>query len=214
MRPHAITATYVCCAVLVCCYVASCGGRAHHTIATGNIGALLEKPPQRIPLRAGFFIKEGLARVAYSVEALRRPLYEPPIIEFDVRATLEEAMRRMFTEVVAVSAEDTLRDFQAKNLDVVVSVGPMTYDSYLGREEMIRSRAPVNIVVTLDWAVTSPDGKLVTSTTAVGKGQARSGWDGGGCRDAFIMAFSNQIKKAYEDIVMTAWWRDPSWRGK
>lgn len=216
MRPNLKSAVYIWCAVLACCCLTSCGGPGHYTVTTKDIPILADNAHQKIPFRAGFFMDERFAKVTYSVEALRRPLYEPPVIEFDARAALEQAVRRMFTEVMPVAATETIRDFEAKNLDVLVSIGPMNCESHLSRDAVVslRSRVPINIMVTMDWAVTSPDGRLVTSTKAIGEGQAQSGWNGEGCRDAFIVALNDHLKKAYGDIVMTSWWRDSSWKSK
>jgi len=189
----------------------------HDTIKTQDIAALVNDTQQKIPLRAGFFVDKRFERIIYTGEgSLYYTHGDWTRISFDVRGAFQQSVQTMFKEVVPVSAGETLRDFEAKNLDVIVSVGPVVCESYLERSMGLRFgwQWPINARITADWAITSQDGRLVTSTRALGEGRAEIGGKGQGCAQAFVQALDAQFKKAHDDIVMTAWWKGSSWKSR
>ncbi|MBN1361070.1 MAG: hypothetical protein JW993_10775 [Sedimentisphaerales bacterium] len=140
------------------------------------------------------------------------------VVEFDVHAAFAEAARRMFQEIVWVTGTDTIVNFKAKDLDVIVSVGrPVCLCELEGHypKALIEFYVhTMNVRIAADWDITSPKGELVTSTRPVGEGRAKLDRNGACCRDALTMALDAHFRKAYKDVVMTAWWKDPAWKSK
>lgn len=200
------------CAFL-CLLLGSCSPSRYDTITTQDFPWLADNTQQRIPLRAGFFADKDLERIIYTGEvSLYYTNGDWTRIHFDVHEAFLQATQRMFGEVVPISAQETLGDFKAKNLDVIVSVRPVVCECYMERPPGLPFgwQWLVNARITADWAVTSPDGRPVTWTKAVGEGRAQIGGKGQGCTQAFVEALDAQFRRAYGDIVKTNWWNDPS----
>jgi hypothetical protein len=171
---------------------------------TNEIRILTENPVEQIPLRAGFFMSEKCKDIRYSGRGAIQYYRKGSIkrsIDFDIRKAFEQATRRMFQEVVPITATETSKDWKAKNLDVVVSVGPAVCESEFGHM--------IYTTFSAEWSIMSPDGKLITSVRPVGETQVQPG---GGAKKSLIAATDAHIRKVYDNIVMGAWWRDSSWK--
>jgi len=214
MRASAERAVYVCCVVVSCCFLSSCAHWPLYKITTQEIPILIEDPAERIPLRAGFFMDEKFKEVRYSGKgAIFYQDGKKTSIDFDVRTAFEQATRRMFQEVVPITATETSKDWKAKNLDVVVFVGPAICETYLGREKWIDYwNMLMYATLSAEWSVTSQDGKVITSVRPAGEGHAPKRRNCIGLKEALVKAVDTHIRKVYDNIVMSAWWRDSSWK--
>jgi hypothetical protein len=206
MRASVERAVYVCCVIVSGCFLSSCAQRPLWKITTQDIPILTEDPMERIPLRAGFFMNEKFKEVLFGGSGAFQYLYNnqgvmKSNIDFDVRTAFEQAARRMFQEVVPITATETSEDWKTKNLDVVVFVSAPICTSEFGHLTYTTLSA--------EWSVMSPDSKMITSVRAVGEGQAQSG---DGARGELIKAVDSHIKKVYDNIVMSAWWHDSLWK--
>lgn len=203
MKASAKGAVYVCCVVASCFFASSCTQGSLDRVAATDIPALTEDPMERIPLRAGFFMDEKFKDVRYSGRGASQywVFHQGGIkrsIDFEVRIAFEQAARRMFHEVVPITATETSKDWKAKNLDVVVFVGPAICESEFGHL--------IYTTLSAEWSIMSPDGKVITSVRPVGEGQEQPGR----AKEGLIKAVDAHIRKVYDDIVMSAWWRDSS----
>jgi hypothetical protein len=201
------------CVVVSCCFLGSCAHWPLYTVTTQEVPTLAADPPQRIPLRAGFFMDERFQEVAYGGRGVA--FYHPghkTAVDFDVRAAFEQATRRMFQEVVPVTATETSIDWQAKNLDVLVFAGRASCVSDWGRERWPPNSQLIYATFIAEWSVMSPDGKMITRVRPAGEGQAPRRRSLIGLKEALVQAVDAHVGKVYDNIVMSAWWRDSSWK--
>ena len=135
------TIRLICC-LLVSNLLTSCTTTTRkYTVAALDIPAIAQHPPQRIPRRAGFFMDERWKKLA--VGGFAGPVYDPSLsakagwivsVYTELPAIFEQGTGGMFSEVIPVTATETTEDFKAKNLDVIVSVGPVVCDAYCPRQ--------------------------------------------------------------------------------
>jgi hypothetical protein len=218
MRASAKRAVHVCCVVASFCFLGSCAHWPLYKITVMEIPTLTENPPERIPLRAGFFMDDKSEDVGYfgSSWYCYQDMEDPSkkSMDFDVRMAFEQATRRMFQEVVPITATETSKDWKAKNLDVVVSVGPAVCEARWGRETLFLSSRVMYTTLSAEWSIVSQDGKTITSVRPAGEGEAPRGENLIGLKKALVNAVDAHIRKVYDSIVMSAWWRDSSWKSK
>ena len=210
MRPVA----YVGCAALMCCCLSSCAGPTL-TLTSQDVPALASDPPQQIPFRAGLFIGRQYEKLNYGGRgALWFTGRKGAYVDVDVRSLFEQAARRMFKEVIPIGATETPAEWRERHLDVVVSIGSITC---LAEDQGLRERWPpvrslIFATIKAKWDIFSADGKLITSTTVAGQGQARPTRTYSASKEALAKAFEAHFSKAYDSFVATAWWRDSSWK--
>ncbi len=203
----------MCCVIVSCCLLDSCAHWPLYKITTQEIPTLAADSPRRIPLRAGFFMDERFKEVGYGGRGAA--FYHPgdkTAIDFDVRAAFEQATRRMFQDVVLITATETSKDWKAKNLDVLVSVGRASCVSDWGRERWPPNSQLMYATFNAEWSVTSLDGRIITRVRPGGEGQAPRRRSLIGLKEALVKAVDAHIRKVYDSIVTSAWWRDSSWK--
>lgn len=206
------------CFTLVCLFLSSCGESPHYSITTSDIEALSGEIQQQIPLRVGFYMGEKCEKINYLYTY--SPIYggvTQMFVDVEVRPMFEQAVRRMFKEVVPVFATETSNDFRTKNLDAILSVGVITCEIYMERPVISswgHSSRLINAKLTAEWSVTSLDGVVLTSVKPFGEGRAKLGEYFEGHKDVVVAALNAHFDRAHSDIVMTGWWKDPSWRYK
>ena len=206
------------CFVLALCCLCSCGPKLPvYTIKPQDIPALTSDAQQQIPFRVGFFIDSQFEELTYTGMMYERSLFtgpKGPVVDVEVRAAFEQAARRMFKEVVPITATETVPDWRAKNLNVVVAVGDIecTVEGQGAKERWPPVRPLLFATICAEWTILDPYGKPVTSMIVVGQGQARPSGGYKPQREAIVKALDAHFVKAYDNIVMTAWWRDSSWK--
>lgn len=213
MRAGLRNALCACCMIVSCCLLGSCARWPLYEITTQEIPILTADSPQRIPLRAGFFMDERFRELTYGGRGAA--FYHPgnkTAIDFDVRAAFEQATGRMFQDVVPITATETSKDWQGKDLDVLVSVGRASCVSDWGRERWPPNSQLIYATFSAEWSVTSLDGKMITRVRPGGEGQAPRRRSLIGLKEALLQAVDAHIEKVYDNIVMSAWWRDSSWK--
>jgi len=203
------------CFVFACLFLTSCGEPVHYTVRAQDVAAIAGESEQKVPLRAGFYMGKSFEMLPVSYG-----LWTTNMGSTDVegRPYFEGAVRRMFQEVVPVSATDTIADFQKKNLDVIVTVGSIrcTLELLRGAMSPLESDWGLEVKAKLaaEWSVTSIDGKQLTFTNVLSEEKARKRMDNSGQRDALLKALDAHYRKAYADIVLTGWWKDPSLKSR
>lgn len=206
-------ALYRGCTIWACCCLCSCTIEypVHkYKITPNDVPTLTREPRQKIPFRVGFFMDSG--ELDYIAEAEWLGLFsgsKGPLIDVEVRALFDRAARRMFKEVVPIAATEVVWDPRAKNLDVVVVVGAIKCG--VAVRDWPPTQALLFTTITAEWTIQDPDGKPITSMISTGQGQARFARDKAQ-REVLIEALDAHFAKVYDNIVMTAWWRDSSWK--
>jgi len=168
---------------------------------------------QQIPLRVGFFMHSRFEELDYGGSISLTGLKEKPI-KVKIRDLFEQAVRRMFTEVVPITMTETMQDWRAKNLDVVVTVGAISclYDEQGLRERWPPARPLMFATVAADWVILDSYGKPVISMNISCREQTPPTRTFVAHRNVIVKALDAHFVKAYDNIVMTAWWRDSSWK--
>jgi len=199
------------CFILACLFLASCGEPRRYTITAQDVAAIAGESEQQIPLRVGFYMDKRFEMLPCNYGLWSSGL---GVTDIEGRPNFERAVQQMFREVVPVSATEAMEDFQAKNLDVVISIRVKSCTVDLVRGALTPFHQAVKARLAAEWSVTSVDGRLLTFTNAAGEGKAMLHMDGRGQREALLKALDAHFRKAYADIVMTGWWKDPSWKSR
>jgi len=101
---------------------------------------------------------------------------------------------------------------------VIVTVGSIrcTLELLRGAMSPLESDWGLEVKAKLaaEWSVTSIDGKQLTFTNVLSEEKARKRMDNSGQRDALLKALDAHYRKAYADIVLTGWWKDPSLKSR
>jgi hypothetical protein len=201
-------------AALMC---ASCSAPKVRVTAQ-DVAALAGSPQPPIPLRAGLFTPEDLKNFNWT-EAVGRGKSDW-LTGVEIRAMIEQAAPRIFKEVVLVTAAETPKDFQAKNLDVIVSVGSINISETPVAGSRIFGERLYGVDVVAQWDISSPDGKRIFFCKPTGHGETKMPFPMGRTtamelmKRSYVAAFDDQFKKAAAEITGSGWWKDTSWRTK
>lgn len=133
---------------------------------------------------------------------------------------IDRTARAIFAEVVPVGAGETTADFQAKNLDALVSIVSVTvFEIPLTGAQVFGERLyQVNVVG--QWDISSPDGNPLFFTKPIGHGETKMPFPMGRttmaklCKQAFVLAFNDYFAKVTTEITSSGWWKDTSWQSK
>jgi hypothetical protein len=183
-------------------------------ITAPDVAALATPPKPAIPLRVGLYIPPGLKDFNYT-ESIGRGRTEW-LTGVEIQAMIENSARRMFREVVALAPTDTTKEFQARNLDAVVSVG-----SVLIKETPAAFAHRLHMVdVSATWDISTTSGKIIFSSKPVGHGERNIPWPimvdamQRLMKEASVAGFADYFGKVETEIQGSSWWKDESWRSK
>lgn len=156
----------ICCALSVLLATAVLTGcsTSNVKVTAQDVAALIGSPQQVIPLRAGFFISGDPDKIL--VAGTKSPFLGGP----EIQQIFEQAARRMFNELVPLTASETASDYQAKNLDVVLSVESIQPDE--GAFRAFGERV-ARIYVVAQWKIVSADGIEFSSRKPADKEKLR-----------------------------------------
>jgi len=206
--------TFVLLPVLLC---ASCA-TSKVRVTAQDVAGLAGNSPPPISMRVGLFIPEDLKKFNWT-EAVGRGKSDW-LTGVEIQAMIDQAARRTFKEVVPVTAAETARDFQAKNLDALVSVGSISVSEVPVTGSRVFGERLYKIDVVGQWDVSSPDGKRLFFTKPIGHGETKMPFPMGRttmnelCKKTFVLAFDDHFEKATAEITASGWWKDTSWRSK
>jgi hypothetical protein len=197
---------YCALSVLLAAAVLTACSTSNVKVTAQDVAALNGSPQQVIPLRAGFFISDEIL-----LAGTRSPFVGGP----ETKQIFEQAARRMFKELVPLTASETPSDYRAKKLDVVVSVESIQPDE--GAFRAFGERV-ARIHVVAQWKIVSADGNRVFFTKTSGQGEVKIPFRPVNAvpywKKAFVLAFADHLKKASTEITGSGWWKDTSWRMK
>jgi len=187
-------------------------------VTAQDVAGLASSSPPPISMRVGLFIPEDLKNFNWT-EAVGRGKSDW-LTGVEIQAMIDQATRRMFKEVVPVTAAETAKDFLAKNLDALVSVGSINVAEVpVAGSRMVGERL-YKIDVVGQWEVSSPDGKRLFFTKPSGHGETKMPFPMGRTtmaelsKKTFVLAFNDYFNKATAEITASGWWKDTSWRSK
>ena len=187
-------------------------------VTAQDVAGLASSSPPPISMRVGLFIPEDLKNFNWA-EPFGRGRSEW-LAGVEIQAMIEQAARRMFREIVPVTAAETAKDFQAKNLDALVSVGFITVTEVpLAGSRLVGERL-YKVDVGGQWDVSSPDGKRLFFTKPSGHAETKMPFPMGPTtarellKKTFVVAFNDYFGKVTAEITASGWWKDTSWRNK
>jgi hypothetical protein len=160
---------------------------------------------EQVPLRAGLYMSEDFLSYI-SVEE----------VEFGKRVyplgkMLEDGSKKMvkaaFQDMVVISSPD---EAKARKADIVIS--PKVESVDYNYESPSALQPPVSMAI-IKWTASDTEGNIIWADTFEGKGQVKRGKGvkpnikGGIAIDNFGLAIEDSLRKAYEEILSSGWWR-------
>jgi hypothetical protein len=164
---------------------------------------------EKIPLRAGLYMTEDYKN--YTSEWAR----EFGKHVFPIGKMLEDGSRKMITvafrDMVILSSPD---EAAAREADIVIA--PEVESADYDYESPSWLESPFSMVI-IKWKASDPEGNVIWANTFEGKGRAQiaQGTRRGGKEvnkygiaiDNFGLAIEDSLRKAYEEISSSGWWK-------
>ncbi len=183
-----------------------------------DVAGLASSPSPPISLRVGLFIPAEITNFNWT-QAVGRGKSDW-LTGVEIQAMIDQAVRRMFKEVVPVAPGEATKDLQMKNLDALVSIASITVSEIPLTGARVFGERLYKVDVIGQWDISSPDGKPLFFTKPIGHGEAKMPFPMGRttmaelCKKAFVLAFNDYFEKVATEITASGWWKDTSWQSK